>query len=101
MFFYVKLINYSVNTKGSPRYMRQNYQDALTIVKHFGKPDLFITFTANPQWPEIQNNLDGLNYMDRPDICVRVFWEKFDAFCREVLHDHVLIIYKMLCLVNN
>jgi Helitron helicase-like domain at N-terminus len=29
----------------------------MTLVGKFGKPDLFITFTANPKWPEIQNYL--------------------------------------------
>jgi hypothetical protein len=78
------------NIKGSPRFMRQNYQDAMTIVRNFGKPDLFITFTANPQWKEIQENLNGMNYMDRPDLCVRVFWLKFDQFCHEIFVNHVL-----------
>ena len=39
---------------GSPRHMQQLYQDAMSIVRRFGKPDLFITFTCNPNWPEIQ-----------------------------------------------
>jgi hypothetical protein len=28
---------------GSPRYMQQNYQDAMAIVHKLGKPDLFVT----------------------------------------------------------
>jgi hypothetical protein len=81
--------------------MRQNYQDAMTIVKNFGKPDLFITFTANPHWPEIEQQLDGMNYMDRPDICVRVFWQKFQEFCREIFQDHVLGNKELICLLFN
>ena len=42
---------------GSPRYMMQTYQDAMAIVRRFGKPDLFITMTCNPNWKEIQENL--------------------------------------------
>ena len=42
---------------GSPRAMQQNFQDAMAIVREFGKPDLFITFTCNPSWPEITENL--------------------------------------------
>ena len=38
---------------GSPRAMQQNYLDAMSIVKRFGKPDFFIAMTANPSWPEI------------------------------------------------
>ena len=37
----------------SPRWYTERYQDAMTIVRHTGKPDLFITFTCNPKWPEI------------------------------------------------
>ena len=37
---------------GSPRAMQQNYLDAMSIVKRFGKPDFFIAMTAHPSWPE-------------------------------------------------
>lgn len=33
---------------GGPRYMVQQYQDAMAIVRKYGKPDLFVTFTCNP-----------------------------------------------------
>ncbi len=33
---------------GSPRHMNQLYQDSMALVKKFGKPDLFITMTCNP-----------------------------------------------------
>ena len=42
---------------GGPRYMCQLYQDAMAIVRKKGKPDLFITFTCNPKWPEIAEGL--------------------------------------------
>ena len=59
---------------GSPRYLMQNYQDAMAIVRSTGKPDLFITMTCNPDWREIQDNLlPGQQPSDRPDICTRVF----------------------------
>jgi Helitron helicase-like domain at N-terminus len=32
-------------------------QDAVAIVRRYGKPDLFITFTCNPCWPEIAAEL--------------------------------------------
>jgi hypothetical protein len=40
---------------GGPRQMHKLYQDGMAIVRVFGKPDLFITITCNPKWPEIQN----------------------------------------------
>ncbi|XP_011704850.1 PREDICTED: uncharacterized protein LOC105460109, partial [Wasmannia auropunctata] len=64
---------------GSPRNMLQNYQDAMSIVGKFGKPDLFITMTCNPKWREIvENLLPGQQSSDRPDICARVFNIKKD-----------------------
>ena len=42
---------------GSPRQMFELYQDAMSIVRKYGKPDLFITFTCNPQWEEITSAL--------------------------------------------
>jgi len=33
---------------GSPRNMLQNYQDVMAIVARYGKPDIFITMTCNP-----------------------------------------------------
>ncbi|GKB97275.1 hypothetical protein Tco_0983412, partial [Tanacetum coccineum] len=42
---------------GSPRYMMRNYQDAVALCRTYGNPDLFITFTSNPKWPEISEML--------------------------------------------
>jgi hypothetical protein len=33
---------------GSPRHMNQLYQDSMALVRKFGKLDLFITMTCNP-----------------------------------------------------
>ena len=56
---------------GSPRQMNQLFQDSMAIVRTFGKPDLFITFTCNPNWREILEQLDpGQTPSDRPDLCV-------------------------------
>ncbi|XP_074277038.1 uncharacterized protein LOC141600694 [Silene latifolia] len=61
---------------GGPRYMQQCYQDAMAICRWYGNPHLFITFTANPKWPEIEAMLQlipGQKVEDRPDIVARVF----------------------------
>lgn len=75
---------------GGARYMRQAYQDAMAIVRKYGKPDLFITFTANPNWDEIKVELNGQPFTNRPDICVRVFNCKLNEFMREIIDDEVL-----------
>ncbi|XP_036139525.1 uncharacterized protein LOC118644642 [Monomorium pharaonis] len=64
---------------GSPRNMMQHYQDAMAIVRKYGKPDIFITMTCNPNWREIRENLlSNQQPADRPDICARVFNIKKD-----------------------
>ncbi|CEP10123.1 hypothetical protein, partial, partial [Parasitella parasitica] len=69
---------------GGPRFMAKQYQDSMAIVRHFGKPSLFITFTANPRWVEIQRELlPGQNASDRPDLVARVF----DLKVKELLND--------------
>ncbi|KAJ1703901.1 hypothetical protein LUZ63_003680 [Rhynchospora breviuscula] len=68
----------------SPRYMFQNYQDAVAICKHLGTPHLFITFTSNPAWPEITRNLfPGQRAADRPDLVCRVFRMKLNLMVRD------------------
>lgn len=65
---------------GSTRYMFNNCQDAMAICKYFGYPDLFITITCNPKWPEIHDFIADpqLKPYDRPDIVSRVFKMKVD-----------------------
>ena len=70
--------------------MKQNYQDAMTIVRHFGKPDLFITFTCNPNWPEIQHSIfPGQYAKERPDIVVRVFNIKLKELMKDLVNNQV------------
>ena len=58
---------------GSPRQMFELYQDSMSIVRKYGKLDLFITFTCSPKWEEISSALMGnQKTTDRPDLIVRV-----------------------------
>ncbi|XP_015116448.1 uncharacterized protein LOC107040743 [Diachasma alloeum] len=71
---------------GSPRNMMQHYQDAMAIVRKFGKSDLFITMTCNPNWREIQENLlPGQTPSDRPDLVSRVFHRKKDELIKKTI----------------
>ncbi|UYV60223.1 hypothetical protein LAZ67_1000470 [Cordylochernes scorpioides] len=59
---------------GGPRYLHELTQDAMTYVRSYGRPQLFITFTCNPQWKEIQMHLFSNNSAkDRYDLISRVF----------------------------
>jgi hypothetical protein len=70
----------------SPRYKQQNYQDAMAICSWAGYPDIFVTFTCNAAWPEIQSTLKdiGQTASDRPDIVDRVFHIKLKEFMRDI-----------------
>ncbi|KAG2212942.1 hypothetical protein INT45_002312, partial [Circinella minor] len=76
---------------GSPRHIQQLYQDAMSIVRRFGKPDLFVTFTCNLNWPEIQISLLlGQRAPDRPDLTTRVFRLKLKQLMNDLTKDMVL-----------
>jgi Helitron helicase-like domain at N-terminus len=59
---------------GGPRYMNQRFQDAIAVARYYHGFDLFITFTSNSNWPDINVALlPGQTAADRPDVIVRVF----------------------------
>lgn len=79
---------------GGPRFMQKCYQDSMAIVRKFGKPDLFITMTCNPQWPEIQESLlQGQTANDRPDIIARVFNAKLTELLDDLTKKHVSLCF--------
>lgn len=61
--------------------MQQHYQDAMAIMRHVGRRDLFITMTCNPKWKELLAVLEhfpsGTTPNDIPIITVRLFYAKF------------------------
>ncbi|KAL0009762.1 hypothetical protein SO802_004870 [Lithocarpus litseifolius] len=74
---------------GSPRYMIENYQDAMAIYRWAGYPDLFITFTCNAKWPEIELFLSrkpGQKIEDRPDVVAKVFKIKLGQLLNDLKH---------------
>lgn len=71
---------------GSPRHMQEYAQDAMTYVRKYGRPDLFITFTCNSSWKEIKDELQyGQKPHDRHDIIARVFRQKQVKFIKAVV----------------
>ena len=64
---------------GGPRDMRRRYMDAMSLVQRYGKPDIFLTMTCNPSWPEIKLHLsDEDEIQNRPDLISRVFRAKIE-----------------------
>ena len=77
--------------EGSPRNLIQRYQDAMAIVRVYGRPDIFLTMTCNPKWSEITVALAPKETAaDRPDLVSRVFHCKLDQLLRDVLKENVL-----------
>jgi hypothetical protein len=77
--------------QGSPRNMHQNYQDAMAIVRKYGKPDLFITMTCNPAWKEYFENLEEWQKIEhRPDLISRVFNLKLKELLADLCKKHLL-----------
>ncbi|GJT95898.1 helicase [Tanacetum coccineum] len=77
---------------GGPRYMMSNYQDAMALCRTYGNPDLFITFTSNPKWPEISeilSYLPGQKPHDRPEVGTRVFKLKLTQLLEELIKNKV------------
>ncbi|KAJ1270014.1 hypothetical protein BS78_06G022100 [Paspalum vaginatum] len=68
---------------GGPRDMRRRYLDAMALVRKYGKPDIFLTMTCNPNWEEIKRELEvGQIPQDRPNLAVRVFRAKLEEMKR-------------------
>ncbi|XP_028966748.1 uncharacterized protein LOC114828104, partial [Galendromus occidentalis] len=76
-----KMVILPATFMGSPRHMHEYSQDAMTYVRNYGRPDLFITITCNPAWEEIKVHLSsGQSASDRHDSIARVFKQKLRAF---------------------
>ncbi|XP_028804724.1 uncharacterized protein LOC114759678 [Neltuma alba] len=71
---------------GGARYMVNNFQDAMAICKFTGYPDIFLTFTCNPAWPEVRRYCErrNLSPSDCPTILSRIFKMKLDALMRVI-----------------
>ncbi|KAI8561187.1 hypothetical protein RHMOL_Rhmol04G0318500 [Rhododendron molle] len=70
---------------GGPRHMFEIFQDSMAITRYNHHPDIFLTMTANPSWPEIiAALLPHQKSIDRPDLIARVFELKRKALMKEI-----------------
>jgi hypothetical protein len=66
--------------------MMEVYQDAMAIVRSKGIPDVFLTFTCNPNWQEIIAKLEpNQTASDRLDLVTRIFQMKVKALLKGVV----------------
>jgi hypothetical protein len=71
--------------RDSPHFMMQAYQDAMAIVRSKGIPDVFLTFTCNPNWQEIIAELKpNQTTFECLDLVTRVFQMKVKALLKGV-----------------
>jgi len=81
--------------QGCFRDMKQRHMDAMALVQTYGKPDIFLTMTCNPNWQEIQDALlPGQTPQDRPDIVARVFRAKLEMMKYMLTKKHILGVVK-------
>jgi helitron helicase-like protein len=71
-------------------------QRVLAIVRHFGKPSLFITIITNPHWDDITRELltdeSGVRiqtWRDRQDLVARVFNFRLQEVLQELRRDNI------------
>lgn len=75
---------------GGPRWFEEQYQDAMARATSFGRPDLFITITCNPKWPEVKESYrasqaaNNIPYANRPDVIARIFDVKLRALLKDL-----------------
>ncbi|EGZ27473.1 hypothetical protein PHYSODRAFT_321280 [Phytophthora sojae] len=81
---------YTFRVQGGERYMRKQYYDSMAIVREIGKPDLSITITCNPDWPEIKAAmLQNQRGAERPDLVARAFKLKLEAIKDDIIRNEV------------
>ena len=75
----------------SYRFRQKKYEQAMAIVSRYGKPDFFLTFTTNPMWREIQENLlPGETAADRHELVNRVFECKLRRLIDDIYKNGIL-----------
>ena len=71
---------------GGPRWYNSKFQDGMAICAEYRKPDLFLTFTCNTSWPEIQRELKpGEKAQNQPVLVARVFYLYVKQLMKDIL----------------
>ena len=81
-----KKIVLSPSFEGGKRRWNLRYQNGMAIVRHFRKPDIFLTYTFPPNTPElVAELLPGQSPQDRPDLVARAFEVKKNLLLNEII----------------
>lgn len=60
--------------------------NAMSLVQHFEKPDIFLTITCNPSK---KIYCQQIKLQNRPDLICRVFREKLEELKKDILKMHM------------
>ncbi|KAK3911657.1 Retrovirus-related Pol polyprotein from type-1 retrotransposable element R2 [Frankliniella fusca] len=82
------------NEQKSERHQYANYIDAVCIASKYGAPDLFMTMTSNPRWPEVvecaaSRGLAEHEFLHMPDVLVRAYLGRCNALIHDVINKSV------------
>ncbi|XP_074266852.1 uncharacterized protein LOC141590142 [Silene latifolia] len=70
---------------GCDRDFRRRYLSSMAVVQRYGKPDIFLTMTCNPRWPEIERELSPFEEaQNKPDLISRVFRAKLFVLKKDI-----------------
>ncbi|GBM88456.1 hypothetical protein AVEN_17498-1 [Araneus ventricosus] len=85
-----KLVILPSTFTGCPRNMHEYFQDAITYVRHGGKPSLFITYTFYRNCKQMAQNLtNGQSKINRHDLVARIFRQKLIKFMNVLIKGQV------------
>ncbi|XP_062202029.1 uncharacterized protein LOC133904558 [Phragmites australis] len=74
-----------------PQDKRHRYMDDMALVQKYGKLDVFLIMTCNPNWDEITHELyHGQMPQDHLDLVVHVFRAKLEELKRQLLEKDIL-----------
>jgi len=71
--------------------MDQLYYEVMAICGSVRFPNMFLTFTCNPNWPEIQRLLKPIHLkpQDHPGIVSRIFKIKFNQLIKDLKNNQI------------
>jgi hypothetical protein len=77
--------------RGSRQFYQKEYANCMTICREIGKPDVLVTFTMDPDCPELKYMLrPDQTWYDAPDIVCRLFIDKLKEFVKDLTEKEVL-----------
>ncbi|CAA2976046.1 Hypothetical predicted protein [Olea europaea subsp. europaea] len=73
-----------------PRDILRRYIDVMSIVQRYGKPDIFLTMTCNPNWLEIRQELKHDDEIqNRPDLIAHIFKAKLEELKNDLFKENI------------